>query len=370
MRRSHFDSLRPVCPHCLATQGASSPLTLAVVEREEAGHVIEGIIHCSDPRCFLEYPIIDGIPCLVPNVRQFLSDNLLQWSMREDLGAAIESMLGDSCGPGSVFDALRQQLSIYGFAHFSDLDPGETEAPEAGDSVLDGLRVGLELFPHVPQGPVLDIGCSVGRASFALAQTTGGLTLGIDLNVAMLRLAHRVLRQGLVLYPRRRIGVAYDRRTFAVDLPGADQVDFWACDALALPFQPETFRLTAALNVLDCIHSPRDLLAGMSRCASPGGDLLLTTPYDWSAATPMECWIGGHSQRGPTRGEAEPFLQDLLREGAHPQSLSGVSVLGEALATPWQLRLHQRSRVSYLSHLLALRVAGQGPEDPGALPAA
>ena len=372
MRRGHFELFRPVCPCCLTARGAVAPLVIGQVLHEEAGHIIEGVLHCADPGCFLEYPIIDAIPFLVPDLRRFLSDHLFQVSMREDLSATVEGLLGDCCGPGSAFDATRAQLSSYAWGHYADLDPLEQPDGVPGGSILDCLAQGLALLPAPPAGPVLDLGCAVGRTSFALAAATGGPVLGVDLNVAMLRLAQRVLRHGAVRYPRRRIGIIYDRRDFPVDLPGAAAVDFWACDALALPFEPHRFGLAAALNVLDCVASPRDLLQGLSRVLTPGGDLILSTPYDWSpAATPLECWIGGHSQRGPTRGDPEPFLRTLLTPGAHPLAVPGLSLVGECESVPWQVRLHARSRVHYRSHLVALRASGaQDPAPQGGGPAA
>ena len=80
--------------------------------------------------------------------------------------------------------------------------------------------------------------------------------LGIDLNFAMLRLASEVLRTGRVSYPRRRVGVVYDRREFPARFANAESVDFWACDAAALPFPAGTFSLAVNMNVLDCVSSP------------------------------------------------------------------------------------------------------------------
>ena len=116
-----------------------------------------------------------------------------------------------------------------------------------------------------------------------------------------------------------------------------------------------------ALNLLDCVAEPPRLLAGLAGAVRPGGRVLFATPYDWSArATPVETWIGGHSQRADHAGAAEPFLRRLLAQGEHPQSVPGLMLLAEDLAWPWQTRLHDRAAVQYRSHLLALaRCAGQ-----------
>ena len=84
-------------------------------------------------------------------------------------------------------------------------------------------------WPHMKfgSGPLLEVGTSVGRSTFEMAARTDGLVLGIDLNIAMLRIATRVLREGRVKYPRRRIGVVYDQRDFEVSFEAADRVDFF-----------------------------------------------------------------------------------------------------------------------------------------------
>ena len=175
----------------------------------------------------------------------------------------------------------------------------------------------------------------------------------------MLRLASAVLRQGRVRYPRRRMGVVYDRREFPVHLAGGESVDFWGADATALPFREGTFAAIVALNVLDCVGSPYDLLAALPRLLAPGGKALLTCPYDWSpGATPVEAWIGGHSQRGPARGASEPALRALLTPGAHPAAIAGLRIVAEEEAVPWRVRLHDRSTVEYRVDLVVVEREG------------
>ena len=208
----------------------------------------------------------------------------------------------------------------------------------------------------------------VRDVSFALAARPGfedRLVLGVDMNIAMLRLASSVLRRGEARYDRRRTGVAYERRTFPVDLPHAENVDFWACDASALPFESGAFGLTSALNLLDCVRAPRDVLVEIARVLGPGARAILCTPYDWSpVATPIEGWLGGHSQRGPNRGANEPVLRALLTPGAHPASVAGLALDGEIESLPWNVRLHDRSRVEYRVHVAIARRAEPDRPDP------
>src|SRR5207248_3326117 len=150
---------------------------------------------------------------------------------------------------------------------------------------------------------------------------------GVDLNFAMLRLAAEVLRQGKVRYTRRRTGLVYDRRESPAHFANGQQVDFWVCDAAALPFSSATFSLAVSLNVLVCVYAPRELLASIARVLKDGGKAVVASPYDWSpAATPLEGWLGGHSQRPPIAGSCEVVLRTLLTPGAHSGSIEGLTL--------------------------------------------
>ncbi len=353
MRLSHFETLRPVCPRCRRDHGADERLVVARILGEAHGQITAGIIHC--PACGQEYPILDGLPLLVPDVRAYVEQALPMLLARRDLPDELESLLGDAAGPGSIMDGVRQHQSSYGWDHYAALDPAEA-APRPGDeapgAVVRCLHAALGLLPQPLAGPVIEIGCGPGRTSFELAARTDGLVLGVDLNVPLLGLGGHALLHRRIRYPRRRIGLVYDRRDFAIDLPGADRVDFWVCDALALPFAGPTFNFVTALNLLDCLTAPLDGLAAMGAVLHAKGQAVLATPYDWSpAATPVEHWLGGHSQRGPHGGCAEPLLRRILGE---PAAAGGLRLTAEAAEIPWQVRLHDRALMRYRSHVVAL----------------
>ncbi|NJL60052.1 MAG: methyltransferase domain-containing protein, partial [Desulfobacteraceae bacterium] len=328
MKRYHFETLRPICPVC------RDRLEIGSVMQETNKDILEGILLCSGRQCQSEYPIISGIPILVADRRSYISQNILSVMSGTDMSADMESLVGDCCGPGSFFDVTRQYLSTYTFDHYGDLNPDETS--DIPGSVVRLLEKGLAMTDNPIQGPTIDIGCSVGRTSFELAAKTKNPVLGIDLNFAMLRTASQILRQGIVRYPKRRIGMVYDRHEFAVSFDNSELVDFWACDAAALPFSDQCFGTVTSLNVLDCMLSPTDHLHSLARVLKAGGTAILSTPYDWSAAvTPMESWIGGHSQRSQKRGSPEDMLRLLLTKGAHPQSVEKMKIISELRAVPW-----------------------------------
>jgi len=336
-------------------QGIESALGLNLVLREEAEHIVEGIMHCSSPTCQREFPIVDGIPLLVADLRRYVSENILSLSARRDLSEPMESLLGDCCGPGSTLDVTRQHLSSYAWDHYADLDPAEVPGQSRPGSAVRVLRAGLDLAGQLAPGPIVDVGCSVGRGTFSLAERSDDLVLGVDLNFPMLRLAAEVLRSGHVRYPRRRVGVVYDRREFPVRLAGADRVDFWACDAGALPFPDQRFSAAACLNLLDCLPAPAQFLEELGRVLRAEGRAILACPYDWSSsATPFEAWLGGHSQRSRWSGSSETILRTLLTPGSDPHSSKRLRIVDEADLLDWHVRLHDRSTMKYKVHVIVV----------------
>lgn len=358
MRLGHFEALSPICPRCRYLMGREVPLRLEEIARETADGVMEGRLCCSDAECGQDYPIIDGAPVLVPDVRLWLSGNLVHMTLRDDLEPLTETLLAEAGGVGSILDTWRQMVSSYAWDHYAAHDPDEKVPPagQAPGQAQAALNHGLDLLGDLPDGPVIDLGCATGGPSFALAARTGRMVVGIDSGPALLRTARRILHDRRVSYARRRIGMVFDRRVFSPPLGAAEQVDFWICDATALPFREGTFAGASALNVLDCVSDPPALLAEMGRILTPGGGAVLTCPYDWSAqATLAENWLGGRALGDAHGGAAEPLVRSLLDGGGHPRAVEGLSLAAEEDRWPWRVRLHDRSAMSYDVHLMALR---------------
>jgi len=357
----HFEALRPVCPLCKTQLQRDSPLKVGVEVRRDGERLIEGVLQCTNDACLYEYPVLDGIPILVPDARAYVADSIFHLTARSDLSNEIEGLLGECCGPGSALDTMRQQLSNYAWDHYGDLDPDESRDGPRPGSVARVLERGLSLTDNELAGPVLDVGCSVGRSTFELAERGAELALGIDLNFSMLRLAAGVLESGTVRYPRRRVGLIYDRREFAAHFDHSAKVDFWACDAMALPFAANTFGAGVSLNLLDCVQSPLAMLQSMRDVLHPGAHLLLGSPYDWSAVTLPDTWIGGHSRRALGHGASEPVLRALLTPGGHPVAVEGLQIVAEADDVPWHVRVHERNVATYRLHLVTALATDSHP---------
>ena len=273
MRRLHFAAFTPRCPVCHAAGRPAAPLTVAGADAADADDLRNAILHCPALACRHEFPVINGIPLVLAGLRQLLTDRGVELLLRDDLPAEIESLLGDAIGPDSWFDMLRQMLSTYGWDAYAALDPAE--APADGHGPVPGAAARLvdmlldAAAPAAPVQRVLDLGCGAGASSFALAaRLPTARVLGCDLHPGLLRLA-QAAASGHVTYPRRRIGLVYDRRAFPVALEGAGRVDFWAADATAMPLADGVADLIVALNLFDCLPDPLALLREAARLAAP-----------------------------------------------------------------------------------------------------
>ncbi len=330
MKLAHFEQLAPICPSC-----RTGALGLAKVVAGTPRELEEGLLECGS--CHHLYPVIDGIPLLVRDLRRLVGDQILSVMARTDLSETTLELLGECCGPGTAFETTRQHISMYMDAHW-----------ERG-AVLPLLAAGLASVPR-PQAPILDVGCSVGRSTFALAEH--GLVVGVDLNFAMLRAARRLLREGRLVYPRRESGLIYEERAVEVDRAHADRVDFWCADALSLPFRDATFGLVLSMNLVDIVPGPLHHLQSVRDVLRPDGRAIVGAPFDWAAnATPIEQWLGGHSPHSPARGRPEAALRALVGG----EYLRGLAIDAERDDLEWIVRLHARSEMRYRVALWVLR---------------
>lgn len=322
MRLSHYERLRPVCPSCRA-RGEDVPLHLQIELCEEED-VAAGVLRCGT--CGQAFPIISGVPILMPDLAGWLANNLHLMLQADIAGAAAEAVVGALAGPDSAFNLVRQQQSTYGESHYGTLDEGETtHGPEGAVSLL---QLGLDQAAP-PSGPVLDMGCAVGGTSFALCDRADDLVLGVDVNWPLLKIARQARETGWVRYPLRRGGVTYDRRTGRLMCAHPERADFWIADALALPFATGTFAQVVGLNLIDCVADPARMVREVTRMLAPEGRYLLSTPFDWAShATPPHLWLAG----------PEALTQMLTENGL---------VLDQIHDANWRLHLHDHSTMTY-----------------------
>lgn len=145
----------------------------------------------------------------------------------------------------------------------------------------------------------LDLGCAVGRSSFELARWCGEV-IGIDYSAAFISAAESVRVSGALEYECPVEGEL--TRTLRALCPGAvdpRRVRFEQGDAMALRGGLGTFDVVLMANLIDRLREPKKCLASLSALVSPGGQLVITSPYTWMEEyTPRENWLGGKIEGG------------------------------------------------------------------------
>ena len=350
MRLTHLQHFAPICPSCKRDYGKQVKLQLQVRQGDQQW-VEEGVLFCSECRSL--YPIIHGVPILVPDVQTYLSNSQLHLLWDDRLSFFTQQWLAESSGPASGFELTRQYLSTYCWTHYGDLDPELKGPPSYLLNLVDNLQTAET---NLESGLHLEIGCSVGRSTFEVAKQNQQPTLGIDINFSMIRTAQRILRQKHLRYGLRKVGITYKWREYQVSLEGSEFVDFWVADALCLPFSDKTIQTIHSMNVLDCVSDPLQHLKEMSRVQKAGGKIGVVCPYDWSPnATEYTSWMGGRNQMQPLSGSSDEIIRWVLSEQGPLAELQNTKILYEQKDLPWAIRIHDRSVMHYKTHLLVFQ---------------
>jgi hypothetical protein len=108
------------------------------------------------------------------------------------------------------------------------------------------------------------------------------------------------------------------------------------------PLVPQSFERVVALNVLDAVPSPPQVIAVADGLCAPGGELILASPYAWqSGIVADEHRFGG----------ADP-ADHLRRRLADGDGLEARYTIEDEAELPWTLRRDARSAVVYRVHWL------------------
>ncbi|MDX1347801.1 MAG: 5-histidylcysteine sulfoxide synthase [Thiomicrorhabdus chilensis] len=145
---------------------------------------------------------------------------------------------------------------------------------------------------------VLEVGCSVGRASFELAKHFAQVT-GLDFSARFIQVANQLKESGNVLYtiPREGEIMEFKESTLA-DLGLADHAhkcEFLQQDATNLKPIFSGYDMIVAVNLIDRLYEPKKFLETIHQRLNDGGLLLLASPYTWlEEYTAKEHWLGGY----------------------------------------------------------------------------
>ena len=307
--------------------------------------VLEGQLYCA--QCQSLFPILRGVPILVPDVETYLTNSILHALTDYSESPFVEQWLTEATGPSSAYTLTRQYISTYAEAHYGhhrnppmEPDSGFTQLAELASSPCQG------------SGLAVDIGCSVGGSTHLLAQKTDHLVLGIDISLGMIRFAQHALN-GQVRYGKRRIGTLYDPVEYAIPTLDSERIDFWVADALSLPFLNQTVDHSQSIHLLDCVSKPTSHLTELIRILKNDGSWSVVCPYDWSmGATEYQHWLGGFGYFQGHNGQPEAVIKWLMSENSPVPELQKVQLTKEVQEQVWRLPIHSRSTMHYQSHVL------------------
>jgi putative 4-mercaptohistidine N1-methyltranferase len=194
-------------------------------------------------------------------------------------------------------DAAVEQYLLFHYGTAEQICP---LIPEARKACGFPVRSVTESFRHIVlknRARALDLGCAVGRSSFELGWHFDEL-IGIDFSSRFIAAAKQMRKERAVTVNVPREGTTTDE--LRLELPPDLQtgnVRFELGDACALRPDIGTFDLVFMANLIDRLPDPAKCLARMPGLISPGGWLILTSPYTWlEEYTPRDKWLDGHGR--------------------------------------------------------------------------
>ncbi len=265
--------------------------------------------------------------------------------VERDLSPEVSALLVTDGPDDAHYPRLLEHLSIYMDAHWGDRATDRRSGHECEGFALRALIERLKPLPRVDLA--VELGCSAARIVAELAANADRV-VGLDYHFGSLRRGRRHLLDGeRVAYNRRVVG----RHYVPVDVNAGDRVlsrqrrQLVCADALDPPLIHGMYDRVVALNLLDAIRQPRQLLSVMDGLCAPNGELILSSPYAWQSSV-ME----DHERVGG----ADPAIDvaAILREGTE---LGARYRIEEEAELPWTLRRDDRSSVSYRTHYLRAR---------------
>jgi SAM-dependent methyltransferase len=323
-----------VCPLC-RKPGAEGNLIVSVLSPRQDSRGAVNADQC--PLCGTDYPRIEGIPCVPPDLDGFRKAQGAtlgsHWIYEDRESAAAACRIAADLDSGSDTYHEVSNLACHALAHFPE-GAGALAAELKENRILISTLVdwlSRTDRPAATRSPcALEVGCGPGAFLHALAPLFSAGALGLDLRIGALRLAQRVLTHGEAFLSYRSEGRRFEPvRISAPQAPqsNAGRIFLVQGDLLAPPLEAEAFPLVAAVSLLDTVSDPLFAFGQLDALLAPGGLLLLGTPYSWDprATSPREWWSQMDSTGTGTvrallagRHPVLPYLRyDILQEADH-----------------------------------------------------
>ena len=177
--------------------------------------------------------------------------------------------------------------------------PGQFGIPNFAQAVA---LYALEKTAGSKRGRALDIGCSVGRSAFELADHYERVD-ALDFSARFIQVGVQMQRSGKILYERKEEGelTTFQERTLKeLGLENEyDHLHFLQQDACNMKARFTGYDLVLAANLIDRLSQPARFLEEIANRIHTGGHLVIASPYTWlEEFTPKENWLGGFKRDG------------------------------------------------------------------------
>ncbi|MEO8551465.1 MAG: methyltransferase domain-containing protein [Kofleriaceae bacterium] len=322
-----------VCPGCRTR--TAERLDVRTLERSG------DILACA---CGRRYPIVDGVPIVLGDPTSYLASEMTT-VVERDLDPRVAALLVEYGTDDAPYARLLEHLSIYLDNQWGDRAAPPPDGPGAGVATELLARLAERASHRV--GLAVELGCSVGRIVGELARGADHV-VGVDLQFGAVRRARKLLAGESIAYARRVAGRHYSAALATAGDLATDRVTLVCGDALDPPLVPGVYGRVVALNLLDSVRQPRQLLSVVDALCAPGGELILASPYSWQSSV-VDDPIGG--------ADPAAALVALLTAGT---GLSAAYTVEDEAELPWTLRRDARSAATYCIHYIRARKGNVG----------
>ncbi|MGI1986878.1 5-histidylcysteine sulfoxide synthase [Shewanella glacialipiscicola] len=181
---------------------------------------------------------------------------------------------------------------------------------------VNGVQQALVEIQLTHTSKALDIGCSVGRASFELAKVFDHVD-GIDFSARFIQQAYALTDQGEKRYTIRTEGDLQEFKSANLAKlgygPEAKKVNFMQGDAGNLKPMFTGYDLVYASNLIDRLNDPKHFLTSIALRINQGGYLVIASPYTWlEDYTPKDKWLGGVKVKGENFTTLDGLTETLI----------------------------------------------------------
>lgn len=197
---------------------------------------------------------------------------------------------------------------------------------------LNSVELLKPYLKDIKTSKALDLGCSVGRASFELAKTFDEV-MGIDFSANFINVGVKLKIYDSLIYKVKKEGEIFEEKSVSLkdlDLEDIkDKVSFMQGDACNLKDIYTGYDLVFCSNLIDRLYYPKRFLDDVPSRVNKDGLLVLLSPYTWlEEYTPKQNWLGGY-----IKDNKEVSTLDTLKE-----NLSSNFELVDTLDVPFVIK--------------------------------